>query len=86
MLALNTAELDVKNSTESMIGIMAQWELQASDMALVMDKINITADNYSVTSQDLVDGLLRSSGAAKVMGMSIDDTIGTLNCFKRGYW
>ena len=82
LLALNTAELDVKNSTESMIGIMAQWELKAEDMALVMDKVNITADNYSVTSQDLVDGLLRSSGAAKVMGMSIDDTIGTLTVLR----
>lgn len=43
LLALNTAELDAKNATESMIGIMAQWNLQAEDLALVMDKINITA-------------------------------------------
>lgn len=43
LLALNTAELDAKNATESMIGIMAQWQLQAEDLALVMDKINLTA-------------------------------------------
>ena len=82
MLALNTAELDATSATESMIGIMAQWQLQAEDLALVMDKVNITADNYSVTSQDLVDGLLRSSGAAKVMGMSLDDTIATLTVLR----
>ncbi|HHX60993.1 MAG TPA: phage tail tape measure protein [Epulopiscium sp.] len=82
MLALNTAELDATNATESMIGIMAQWGLQAEDLALVMDKVNKTADNYSLTSQDLVDGLLRSSGAAKVMGMSLDDTIATLTVLR----
>lgn len=82
LLALNTAELDATNATESMIGIMAQWQLQAEDMALVMDKINITADNYSVTSQDLVDGLLRSSSAAKNMNMTLDQTIGLLTVMR----
>lgn len=82
LLALNTAELDAKNATESMIGIMAQWQLQADDMALVMDKINITADRYSVTSQDLVDGLLRSSGAARNMNMELDETIALLTVMR----
>lgn len=82
LLALNTAELNAKNATESMIGIMAQWQLQAEDLALVMDKINITADNYSITSQDLVDGLLRSSGAARVMNVSLDETIGLLTVMR----
>ena len=82
LLALNTAELDAQNATEAMIGIMAQWQLQAEDMALVMDKINITADNYSVTSQDLVDGLLRSSGAARIMNLSLDETIGLLTVMR----
>ncbi len=78
LLALNAAELDAQNATESMIGIMAQWELQAEDLGLVMDKINKTADTHAATSQDLVDGLLRSSSAAKIMNMSLDETIATL--------
>lgn len=82
LLALNTAELDATQATESMIGIMAQWELQAKDMALVMDKINLTADRYSITSQDLVDGLLRSSGAARIMNVSLDETVGLLTIMR----
>lgn len=82
LLALNTAELDAKNATESMIGIMAQWQLQAEDLALVMDKINLVADRNAVTSQDLVDGLLRSSGAAKIMNLSLDETIGLLTVMR----
>ncbi len=78
LLALNTAELDATQSTQALIGIMTQWSLKAKDMQLVVDKINKTADDYAVSSQDLVDGLLRSSGAARVMGMSFDQLLGVL--------
>lgn len=82
LLALNTAELDAANATDSMVGIMAQWGLQASDLELVIDKINKIADDYTVSSQDLVDGLLRSSSAAKNMSMSIEDTIALLTVMR----
>jgi hypothetical protein len=82
LLALNTAELDAKYATEGMIGIMSQWQLTASELLPVIDKINKTADDYAVTSQDLVDGLLRSSGAAKIMNLSIDETISLLTVMR----
>jgi len=82
LLALNTAELDAAKATEAMIGIMAQWQLTSNDLPLVLDKINKTADDFTVTSQDLVDGLLRSSGAAKIMGLSIDQTISLLTVMR----
>ena len=82
LLALNTAELDAKYATEGMIGIMSQWQLTAEDLLPVIDKINKTADDYAVTSQDLVDGLLRSSGAAKIMNLSIDETISLLTVMR----
>lgn len=78
LLALNTAELDATQSTQAMIGIMAQWNLTAKDMPLIVDKINKTADDYAVSSQDLVDGLLRSSGAARIMGMTFNQLLGVL--------
>ena len=82
LLALNSAELNAQNATESLIGIMAQWELTASELPLVLDKINKTGDEFTVTSQDLVDGLLRSSGAARIMGMSLDQTISLLTVMR----
>lgn len=82
LIALNAGELDAQYATEAMIGIMAQWELQADDLVTVMDKVNKTADNYSTTAQDLVDGLLRSSGAAKVMNLSLEDTISLLTVMR----
>lgn len=82
LLALRSAELDAKNATESMIGIMAQWNLQAKDMPLLLDILNKTADDFTVTTQDLVDGLLRSSGAAKIMGLSLQETIALLTVMR----
>jgi hypothetical protein len=82
LMALNTAELDARYSTEGLIGIMSQWGLTAAQLPDLLDKINKVADDYTVTSQDLVDGLLRSSGAAKILGLSIEDTIAILTVMR----
>lgn len=82
MLALNTAELDVENSTNSLISIMHQWKMETEDFPLLIDKINYAADNYATTSQDLVDGLLRVSSAAKNAGITFDENIGLLTAMQ----
>ncbi|HEX2925855.1 MAG TPA: phage tail tape measure protein [Ruminiclostridium sp.] len=82
LLALNTAEMDAQTATEDLIGIMAQWQLTSTDLPLILDEVNKTADDFTVTSQDLVDGLLRSSGAAKLMGLSIEQTISLLTVMR----
>lgn len=78
MLALNTAELDVTQSTEGLIAIMAQWNLEAEDYADVIDKINITADDFAVTSEKIVAALQRSSSSAKNANISLEETIGII--------
>ena len=82
MLALNTAELDVENSTNSLISIMRQWKMETEEFPLLIDKINYTADSYATTSQDLVDGLLRVSSAAKNAGITFDENIGLLTAMQ----
>lgn len=61
---------------------MAQWGLQAEELLPTIDKINITADNFAITSQDLVDGLNRSSGAARVLGLTLEETISILTVMR----
>lgn len=82
LLALNSAELNAETSTKAFTGIMAQWGLTAKDLPLVLDKINKTADDYVVESQDLVDGLLKSSATAKQFGLSLEETIALLTVMK----
>lgn len=82
LLALNTAELDSEEATQSLIGILSQWGMEASDLITVIDKLNYTADNNAVTTQDLIDGLLKASSMARTAGMSFDDTVGILTSMK----
>jgi TP901 family phage tail tape measure protein len=78
MLALNTAELDVTESTEGLIAIMQQWGYTADDYADVIDKINITADNFPITSEKIVAALQRVSGTANNANISFEQTVGLI--------
>lgn len=82
MLALNTAELNTEEATQSLIGVMQQWGYTTEEYLGVIDRINITADNFAVTSQDLVDSLLKSSSVAKNAGLSFEELIGILTVMK----
>jgi hypothetical protein len=81
-LALNTAELNAEQSTSGFIAILAQWGMTADQLLPTLDKINKVADDYAITSQDLVDGLVRSSGAARVLGLSLNETIAVLTVMR----
>lgn len=82
LLAVNTAELNIENSTNSLIGILQQWGLEAKDLSGIIDVLNYTADNNAITTQDLVDGLLNASSVAQVANMSFNDTVGVLTAMK----
>jgi hypothetical protein len=82
LLALNTAELNANYATQGLIAIMAQWGLTAGQLLPTIDKINKVADDFAVTSQDLVDGLNRSSGAARVLGLNLNETIAILTVMR----
>lgn len=82
LLAVNTAELNSEQATSGFIAIMAQWGITANELLPVIDKINKVADDYAITSSDLVAGLTRSSGAAKVLGLSLEETIAILTTMR----
>ncbi|MCK9328210.1 MAG: phage tail tape measure protein, partial [Bacteroidales bacterium] len=82
LLALNTAELDSTQATSGLIAIMAQWGLTTEELLPTIDKINKVADDYAVTSADLVAGLTRSSGAAKALGLDMNQTIAILTTMR----
>ena len=82
LLALNTAELNATEATSDMIAVMAQWGLmtgtaqeQAETYGDIIDKINIVADRYPTTSQDLMNALKKTSSAFNLAGASIEETI-----------
>ena len=78
LLALNVAEMDIQQATQGLIAIMSQWELQAEDLVTVIDKLNIISDRFPVTTGDLIDALLRSSGAARAANIEFDELVGMI--------
>ncbi len=82
LLALNVAEMDVEMASQGMIAIMSQWGFTAQELEGVIDKLNVTSDNFAVTSGDLIDALVRSSGAAQAINLSFDETIGLLTAMR----
>lgn len=82
LLALNTAELNSEQATSGLIAIMSQWGLTTDELLPTIDKINKVADDFAITSTDLVNGLQRSSGAAKVLGLSLNETIAILTTMR----
>lgn len=78
MLGLNTAELEVDTATQGLIAVMAQFKIEADDLETVIDKINITADNFPVTSEKIVAALQRAGGTASAYNMTLEETIGLI--------
>lgn len=82
LLALNTAELNATQATSDMVAVMAQWGLntgdatkQAEEYGKIIDYINITADKFPTTSEDLMNALKKTSSAFNLAGASIEETI-----------
>ena len=82
LVTLNTAELNAVEATESMVAIMSQWGMTAHELLPMLDKITMAADNYSVSSADLIQGLSRASGAAKNWNMTMEETIAILTVLR----
>lgn len=78
MLGLNTAELEVTTATNGLIAVMSQFHIEATDLEEVIDKINITADNFPITSEKIVAALQRAGGTAYNFGLTLEETIGVI--------
>ena len=82
LLALNTAELNATQATSDMVAIMSQWNLMtgtatevSEEYGKIIDYINITADRFPTTSEDLLNALKKTSSAFNIAGASIEETI-----------
>jgi TP901 family phage tail tape measure protein len=78
LLGLNVAEMDINMATQGLIAIMAQWGFETHELVTVIDKLNKTSDNYAVTTGDLVEALVRSSGAARALNLTFEETVGLI--------
>lgn len=83
VLALNVAELDAEQASTGLIAILAQFNLEASDLTSVVDKLNKTADNFPVTTDKLLAGLQRTGSTAANANMTLEQTIGLITSLSK---
>lgn len=75
LLGLNTAELDASSAATGLIAVMQQYGLEASQLESIIDKLNITQDNASVTTDKLLTALQRTGSAAHNANLSLEETV-----------
>ena len=70
--------VDMETSTNNIIAVMKGFELEVEDATHLIDAINIVSDRYATNATELSDALRRVAPAAKLAGLSIDETIGVV--------
>lgn len=78
MLGLNVTELGLTAATDGLIAVMSQFGLEASELDDVINKVNITSDNFPVTAEKIVSALQRTGASAQAAGMTLEETIAVI--------
>ena len=78
LLAMNVAELNATEASDGLLSIIAQFDMEASDLVDVVDKLNKTADKNPVSTQKLLQAIQRAGSAAKNANISFDQTLGLI--------
>lgn len=66
---------DIKEASEPVIATMKAFKIEAKDVMTIVDKFNITGNNFAITSAGIGDALLNSAAALDAAGNSLDESI-----------
>ena len=78
LLAMNVAELNATEASDGLLSIIAQFNMEASDLTDVVDKLNKTADKNPVSTKKLLQAIQRAGSAANNANVSFDQTLGLI--------
>ena len=66
---------DISEASEPVIATMKAFKIEAKDVMTIIDKFNITGNNFAITSAGIGDALLNSAAALDAAGNSLDESI-----------
>ena len=78
LLGMNVAELNATQASEGLIAIMSQFGKEASDLELIIDELNQTADRNPVTTAKLLTALQRTGSSAHNANATLEKTISVI--------
>ena len=68
-------QADLQTTSDLVTDSMGALGLSISDLDVYMDKLVATNNNANTTAEQLMEALIKTGGASKTMGASLDDTI-----------
>ncbi|MFQ3543658.1 phage tail tape measure protein [Halobacillus rhizosphaerae] len=75
-LMSNVSDLSAQEATESLVGTMNAFNISAEDSIRIVDALNEVDNNYAISTQQLAQGLKRSSATAKTFGVTLEESVG----------
>lgn len=67
-LMSNVSNMEVEQSAETLIATMNAFNITAEDSVRIVDSLNEVDNNYSVSTEQLAEGLQRSANVARTFG------------------
>ena len=84
LVAMNVAELDAEQTTEGVIAILKQFQLEISELDTIIGILNKTADKYAVDTEELLIALQKTGSSAKNANLSLQETVGLITALSEG--
>jgi TP901 family phage tail tape measure protein len=75
-LLSNISELSAEESASALTAAVKGFSLEASQALTVVNQLNEIDNNFSVSSKILAESLMKSAGAAKTYGVSMENALG----------
>lgn len=72
----NVSDLEISESSSALIAAQKGFNIEAENTIRVVDALNETDNNWSITTQQLAESLMRSAGTAGVYGSELERVIG----------
>lgn len=72
----NVSDLDIETSASALTAALKGFNIEATNAIRIVDSLNEVDNNYSITTQQLAESLMRSAGTAAVYGSTLENVIG----------
>ena len=76
LIAANVAEITAAEATDHLSSLMRVYDLNVRSLSGALGMLNATSNTFNVTNKDLLEGITRTSSAAKQAGLSLAELIG----------
>src|SRR5690606_24717447 len=75
-LMSNVSDLGVEDATNTLVGTMNAFNIEAEESIRIVDSLNEVDNDYAISTQQLAEGLQKSASTAKTFGVTMEESVG----------